>query len=243
MVKHAKVAARRKANGRQLKPTAAGAAREYFKALSVPPDAIPRLVGKVRGQEVLWAECDRLADEWHRDQGCHTWLEVLRVKPPVSLPPLLSFRANVALWRRWYRSSPGDFLDLAGKLRELWNEAPCVESMGPPPPLPATALGVMPGQDRAAVEIALAALESLLRWCDGAEQPAVSDATDTSDGEDYVWLNATEAATYVGRCSKTIANWIREGTLRSFGQSGAQYQFLKSELDAKKSARKSRKPR
>ncbi len=259
MAKRTKAAARQEADSTQPKPTTAEAAVEYFKALSVSPEAIPGLVAKVTGQGVLFAECDRLADEWRRDHGGRTWLEILRCKPPVSPPSLLSFRAQVALWRGWYLDSPGDFLDLAGKLRDLWSQAWRVEAMGPPPPLPAAALRIMPGRDPEAVEIALAALDSLLRWCDGMEQAAAPAATDTTGGEaeqavapaatdtlggsDYVWLDATEAATYVGRCAKTITNWIRGGTLHSYGQRGKRYRFLKSELEAKKAARKPRKPR
>jgi excisionase family DNA binding protein len=168
---------------------------------------------------------------------------ILRDKPPISPPSLVSFRASVVLWRAWYRNRPGDFLDLAGKLRDLWDQAGLIEGMIPPPPLPAAALGVMPSRDRVAVEIALAALESLLRWCDGAERPATSAATDIPGESDYVWLSPAEAATCVGRCSKTITNWIREGMLHSYGRSGRRYRFLKSELDAKKLARKPRKPR
>ena len=258
MAKPTKAAARQEADSTQPKPTTAEAAVEYFKALSVSPEAIPGLVAKVTGQGVLFAECDRLADEWRRDHGGRTWLEILRCKPPVSPPSLLSFRAQVALWRGWYLDSPGDFLDLAGKLRDLWSQAWRVEAMGPPPPLPAAALRIMPGRDPEAVEIAIGALDRLLRWCDGTEQPAAPAATttggeaeqplaqaptDTPGESDYVWLSTAEAGTYVGRCSRTITNWILEGTLHSYGQRGKQYRFLKSELEAKKAARKPRKPR
>ena len=80
------------------------------------PDAIPGLVAKIKGRGVLFAECDRLADKWRRNQGGRTWLEILRGKPPLSLASLVSFRADVALWQAWYRNSPCDFLDLGGKL-------------------------------------------------------------------------------------------------------------------------------
>jgi hypothetical protein len=249
VVKRTKAAARQKADSRQPKSTSRSAAAEYFKALCVPPDVIPGLVAKV-GQGTLFAECDRLADEWRRKQGGRAWLEILRGKPPLSLPSLASFRAQVALWRGWYLDSPGDFLDLAGKLRDLWNQARYIEGMSPPPPLPAAALGVMPGRDRKAVEVALAGLESLLRWCDGTAQPDAPDgeagqpaATDTAGESNHVWLSAAEAAAYVGRCPKTVMNWIRGGKLQSYGQAGARYRFLKSELEAKKTARKPRKPR
>lgn len=243
MANRTKTATRQKARGTQRKPTMADTAAEYFKALCVPSDAIPRLVAKVKGRGVLFAECDRLADKWRRDQGGCTWLEILRGNLPASLPSLVSYRANVALWRGWYRNSPGDFLDLAGKLRDLWKQASCIEGMGPPPPLPAEAAGVMRGGDPTAIEVALEALDSLLRWCDGEEQCTVPAAADTSGGDEYLWLDAAEAAVYVGRCPKTIVNWLQGDRLHSFGQSGKRYQFLKAELDAKKSARKCPRPR
>lgn len=61
--------------------------------------------------------------------------------------------------------------------------------------------------------------------------------------DDYVWLNATGAARYIGTTSKSITTWIREGTLRSHEENGTKYKFLKSELDAQKAAFKPRKSR
>ena len=58
-----------------------------------------------------------------------------------------------------------------------------------------------------------------------------------------VWLNATEAARYIGTTPKSITTWIRLGTLQSDEMNGTKYKFLKSELDAKKAAFKPRKSR
>jgi hypothetical protein len=54
----------------------------------------------------------------------------------------------------------------------------------------------------------------------------------------YIWFNAKDAAKYVGvKTPKTITNWIREGTIRTFGNTGTRYKFLISELDAKRRAK------
>ncbi len=60
----------------------------------------------------------------------------------------------------------------------------------------------------------------------------------------YVSLNATEAARFINTTAKTITTWIGEGTLHTYGRKiGTKYNFLQSELEAKKAAFKPRKSR
>ena len=58
-----------------------------------------------------------------------------------------------------------------------------------------------------------------------------------TDDEDIVVMGATEAGRYVGVVSKTITNWIREGSLKSAGKIGTKYKLSRAELDIKKEAR------
>ena len=103
------------------------------------------------------------------------WLVCPSFSPP---PPtaISLFRADVGLWREMYLANAGGFKDLAPRLLDLWNQARRIDGAPPPPPLPQEALGVMPGNDAAALHVALGALDRLLQWYDEAERPAVPAA-------------------------------------------------------------------
>ena len=75
-----------------------------------------------------------------------------------------------------YLANAGRFKDLAPKLLDLWNQARRIDGVSPPPPLPKEALGVMPGDDATALQVALGALDRLLQWSDGTERPAPAAA-------------------------------------------------------------------
>ena len=52
----------------------------------------------------------------------------------------------------------------------------------------------------------------------------------------FVWLTATEAATYIGVTPRTVTNWLREGTLTTHDERGTRHKFSRAELDIKKAA-------
>jgi excisionase family DNA binding protein len=65
----------------------------------------------------------------------------------------------------------------------------------------------------------------------GAKQGSPLDET-----VGYVWMNASEAARFIGTTDKTIREWIADHKLAIYGENGNSYKFRQDELDVKKAS-------
>ena len=103
-------------------------------------------------------------------QAADDWPGVL--VGPLDRLDVNTFRQHVAAWRRKYLDLETQGFNLALPLHDLQNLARRIDGLPPPPPLPDVALGGNLPNTPATFQVALRALDSLLRWCDEAERPA-----------------------------------------------------------------------
>ena len=73
---------------------------------------------------------------------------------------------------------------------------------------------------------------------DGVDERCESgvNASGEHASESTIWFNATDAARYIGKSTRTVKTWIEEGKLTILDENRTFYKFDRNELDAHKEA-------